>query len=408
MGIRCTILTELGYNIIENRCSEGVFLSIAKSTKTTLLLLSMTTMMSNVAIVTSLPQLKEHFPDTAQIEFLSRMMLTLPSLAIAILAPFLGHLLHRFKRTHVLMSALFFFALAGSAGLYLPDIYSLLLSRFALGIAIAVLMILTTSLVGDYFQADERHRYMGLQSAFTSVGGLLFLLAGGALSDIDWRYTFGIYLVGILFLPLVFLYIREPSHYHLLGDEKGVQPRLFRIYLLAFILMLIFYILPTQMPFLMMNHFGADGKLTGMIIAMAFIFNALGALTFSRLKKYCDFNAIYMIGIAIVAVGFLLIGHVRSVYLFFFTSPILGFGGGLMMTNITAWMLHLAHESRRIKSSGYLTSALFMGQFFSPILFHPAVEYFGVQHFFVVTGLTLGGLVLTAAALQALYGRNVQ
>jgi MFS family permease len=379
---------------------------IANSTKFTLLLLSMTTMMSNVAIVTSLPHLKEHFPDIVQIEFLARMMLTLPSLAIAILAPFLGHFLHRFKRTHALMTALLFFALAGSSGLFLTDIYSLLFSRFALGIAIAVLMILTTSLVGDYFQAEERHRYMGLQSAFTSVGGLLFLLAGGILSDIDWRYSFGIYMVGILFLPLAFLYIKEPSHYHLLGEEHSVEPKLFRIYLLAFILMLIFYILPTQMPFLMMNHFGADGKLTGMIIAMAFIFNALGALTFSHLKKHCDFKSIYMIGMAIVAVGFLLIGNVHSVYLFFFTSPILGFGGGLMMTNIMAWMLHLSHESKRVKSSGYLTSSLFMGQFFSPILFHPVVEQFGVQHFFVLIGMTLGGLVLIAAGMQTMTKRD--
>ncbi|MDD3591025.1 MAG: MFS transporter [Sulfurovum sp.] len=366
---------------------------IANRTKITLLLLSMTTMMSNVAIVTSLPHLKDYFPEIVQIEFLSRMMLTFPSLAIAILAPFLGHFLHRFKRTHALIAALLFFALAGSAGLYLPDIYSLLLSRFALGIAIAVLMILTTSLIGDYFQAEERHRYMGLQSAFTSVGGLLFLLAGGMLSDIDWRYSFGIYLSGILFLPLVFLYIKEPSRYHPLGEEHNVQPKLFRIYLLAFILMLIFYILPTQMPFLMMNHFGADGKLTGMIIAMAFIFNALGALTFARLKIYYDFKSIYMIGMGIVAVGFLLIGNVHHVYLFFFTSPILGFGGGLLMTNIMAWMLHLAHESKRIRSSGYLTSSLFMGQFFSPILFHPAVDYFGVQHFFIAMGVTLVGFI---------------
>lgn len=381
-------------------------LPIAKTTKVTLLLLSMTTMMSNVAIVTSLPHLKDHFPDVSQIEFLSRMMITLPSLAIAILAPFLGHLLHHFKRTHSLMTALLFFALAGSAGLYLQGIYALLFSRFLLGIAIAVLMILTTSLVGDYFKDKERHRYMGLQSAFTSAGGLLFLLGGGILSDIDWRYAFGIYLAGILFLPLVSLYIKEPIRSQALNAEQTLQLRLFNIYLLAFLLMLVFYILPTQMPFLMMNHFGADGKLTGMIIAMAFIFNALGAFSFSRFKKHYDYKCIYMIGMAIVAVGFLLIGNVNDVHLFFFTSPIMGFGGGLLMTNITAWMLHLAHEDKRVRSSGYLTSSLFMGQFFSPIVFHPAVDYFGVQHFFVVTGITLGGFVLAAASMQRLWSKR--
>ena len=95
--------------------------------------------------------------------------------------------------------------------------------------------------------------------------------------------------------------IKEPSHYHILGEEQSVQPKLIKIYILAFLLMLVFYILPTQMPFLMMNHFGANGKLTGMIIAMAFIFNALGALTFAWLKKSYDFKCIYMIGMSIVA-----------------------------------------------------------------------------------------------------------
>lgn len=356
--------------------------------------------MSNVAIVTSLPHLADHFPHTEHIEFLSRLMITVPSLAIALLAPFLGHFLNRFKRTHALVAALGFFALAGSAGLYLPSIYSLLLSRFFLGIAIAVLMILTTTLVGDYFKDEQRHRYMGLQSAFISAGGLFFLLSGGALSDLDWRYPFGIYLFGFIFIPLVLKYIVEPEHPHIMPEGQEIQPKLAGIYLLAFSLMLVFFILPTQMPFLMMNHFGADGKLTGMIIAMAFIFNALGALSFAKFKKRFDFGVIYLIGMGIVASGFWFIGHVNDVHLFFFTSSILGFGGGLMMTNITAWMLQRAHASKRIKSSGYLTSSLFLGQFFSPILFHPAVAHFGVQHFFVIVGIMLGSIVMTATVVS--------
>ncbi len=359
----------------------------------------MTTMMSNVAIITSLPHLADHFPNTPHIDFLSRMMITLPSLAIAILSPFLGHLLSRFRRKYTLMIALVFFALAGSAGLYLSSIYALLFSRFMLGIAIGVLMILVTSLVGDYFKNEERHRYMGLQSAFISIGGLLFLFAGGVLSDISWRYAFGIYLVGLFFVPFVFKNIVEPNHSSTTEHAKEIQPKLIGIYLLAFCLMLVFYILPTQMPFLIMNHFGADGKLAGMIIATAFIFNALGALTFARLKKHFDFGVIYLIGMGIVATGFLLIGHVDNVYLFFFTSPIFGFGGGLLMTNVTAWMLHQSNVVRRIKSSGYLTSFLFLGQFFSPIVFHPFVASFGVQHFFVVLGVVLGSIVIGVSAI---------
>ena len=359
----------------------------------------MMTVMSNVAIITSLPHLAGHFPGVEHVELLSRLMITLPSLSIALLAPFLGHLLHRIPRRGATVAALLLFAAAGSAGLYLETMESLLLSRSLLGIAIAVLMIVTTSLVGDYFTQEARHRYMGLQSAFTSAGGLLFLIGGGLLSDIGWRYPFGIYLVGMIFIPMVLLFIVEPSHPREEGEAADGSGRLVGIYALAFLLMLIFYILPTQMPFLMINHFGASGTLTGAIIATAFVFNALGALSFARLKKRFDFPVIYLIGMTILGIGFLLIGAIRDVHLFFLTSPVMGFGGGILMTNVTAWMLSRSHHKRRVKSSGYLSSALFMGQFFSPILFHPAVVHFGVQHFFVV----VGGVLLSVVVAVALY-----
>ncbi len=356
------------------------------STKLTLLFLAMMTMMSNVAVVTTLPLLSNAFKDVENIEFFSRMMITLPSLAIAILAPFLGDLIFRFGKKKSAIIALLFFALTGSAGLYLETIYEILASRFFFGISIAVLMIVSTSLVGDYFKDNARHKFMGMQSAFMSVGGIFFIVGGGLLSDIDWRYPFGIYLVGIVIAIFVSKYLYEVEFQPTNGEEEQLKTSLIPIYFLAFLLMVIFYILPTQIPFLIINVFHASGALTGSIIATAFVFNALGALSFSKLKQRFDFATIYFIGMAIIGVGFICIGFVNDVHYFFITSPIMGFGGGILMTNITAWMLHKAHHTKRVKSSSYLTSSLFMGQFFSPILTYPIVQMLGIENFFEAIG----------------------
>jgi hypothetical protein len=93
-----------------------------------------------------------------------------------------------------------------------------------------------------------------------------------------------------------------------------------------------------------------------------------------------------MIGMGIIGFGFICIGFVSDVHYFFITSPIMGFGGGILMTNITAWMLHKAHHTKRVKSSSYLTSALFMGQFFSPIVTYPIVQLLGIENFFEAIG----------------------
>jgi MFS family permease len=267
---------------------------VKRVTKVTLLLLSMTTMMSNVAIVTMLPHLKNHFSNIENIEFLSRLMITLPSLAIAFLAPFMGYAVHKIGKYRSALFALILFSMAGSAGLYLQTILELLFSRFLLGIAIGILMIVTTSLIGDYFQGESRHKYMGIQSLFISLGGVFFVVGGGILADIDWRYPFGIYLIGLLLIPMAYKYLEEKPLKIVQEEDVELNSGIFKIYFLAFCLMLIFYILPTQMPFLIINHFGASSKLAGSIIALAFLSNGLGALSFAKLKQKYSFATIYL------------------------------------------------------------------------------------------------------------------
>ena len=364
--------------------------NISKLTILTILLLAMTTSMSNVAIVTTLPHLKEYFTNIDNIEFYSRLMLTLPSLVIALLAPILGHFIFRFGKKRSVLIALFFFSFFGTAGLYLNSIESLLASRALFGLCVATLMIVSTSLVGDYFKEHDRHKFMGYQSAFMALGGVFFVIGGGFLSDINWRFPFGIYFVGIVLIPFAFLYLKEVKIETLQDDlSVNIGKNMIIVYILAFIYMLLFFILPTQIPFLLIEKFDASGKMAGTIIAVAFFCNALGAIAFSKLKTRFNFVSIYLIGITLIALGFSIVGVINHIYFFFISSPILGFAGGLMMTNVTAWMLSKTSHEKRVKSSGYFTSAIFLGQFLSPIVFHPFLDFLEIQDFFWFIGLSL-------------------
>ena len=378
--------------------------NISKLTILTLLLLAMTTSMSNVAIVTMLPHLKDYFKDINNIEFYSRLMLTLPSLVIALLAPILGHFIFRFGKKKSVLIALFFFSLFGSSGLYLDSIENLLISRAFFGLCVATLMIVSTSLVGDYFKEQDRHKFMGYQSAFMGVGGIFFVMGGGFLSDISWRFPFAIYLIGLILLPMVFFNLKEVKIETDKKEEIGqISSNILFVYFLAFFFMLIFFILPTQIPFLIIEKFHASGSLAGTIIAAAFFCNALGAITFSKLKTKFNFPTIYLIGIFLMATGFSLIGLISNVHYFFFTSPILGFAGGIMMTNVTAWMLSKTNHEKRVKSSGYFTSAIFLGQFLSPVVFHPIInEMNDIQNFFLLIGGFLFVIVLIIVSKRSI------
>ena len=82
----------------------------------------MTTMMSNVAIVTALPKFQVHFNNIENIEFYSRLMITLPSLVIALLAPILGHIIFKIGKKSSAIIALLIFSITGTSGLYLNEL----------------------------------------------------------------------------------------------------------------------------------------------------------------------------------------------------------------------------------------------------------------------------------------------
>jgi MFS family permease len=56
------------------------------------------------------------------------------------------------------------------------------------------------------------------------------------------------------------------------------------------------------------------------------------------------------------------------------------------MVNSHTWLLERAHVSRRGKASGMMASAIFLGQFASPIVIQPAVAVLGLQPTFGAVG----------------------
>jgi MFS family permease len=299
-------------------------------------------------------------------------MLTLPSLLVAIFAPILGRYIYRFGIRKSLFIGLLVFVVSGSAGYYLDGIYLLLASRMIFGLSIAILMIISTALVGNYFDIHQRAKFMSLQMAFTAIGGLFVLV-------------------------LVYLNITEVSNKKNISHITIENKKIYGVYILAFIVMLLFFVLPTQFPFMLINQFHANGKLTALIISSAFVANAIGAISFRYLVKTMPFYKIYLLGLSSMAMGMYGIGQVQSVEYFFLTAPIIGFSGGLLMSNITTWMLSFTDEQNRIKASSYLTNALFLGQFSSPVFSYPLVMQLGVQSFFEMLGI--GILLCVVSAL---------
>ena len=179
-----------------------------------LLAASSLTVMAGATMSPSLPAMKKHFLDVPDVAFWVKLLLTLPALFIALSAPLAGWVADRFGRKRLLVLCTILYGISGTAGFFLDSLVSILVSRAVLGISVAGVITSATALISDYFHGPERARFMGYQAAFMGLGGVVFLLAGGALSEWSWRGPFLVYSFAFFLAPIAALAVFEPERKH--------------------------------------------------------------------------------------------------------------------------------------------------------------------------------------------------
>jgi MFS family permease len=343
-----------------------------------LLLVACLTVMASATIAPALPRMVDAYRDVPGVELVTKLVLTAPALAIALCAPMAGVIIDRFGRLRLLYGSLVLYGLAGAAGFVLHDLNAILASRLALGVAIAGTMTTTTALVGDYYRGDARGRFAGVQSFAMSLGAVISVGLGGLLADIDWRLPFLLYLAGWAALVPAVLYLDEPrrasAHPPEHGDAQHVAVGpVAAAYAITLFAVVMFYMTPVQLPFLVRAIGVESSAAAGAAIAVSSLAAAAGSAAFPRFRRFNGVLAVYAWAIATMAAGYGLIGLTNSYVLVIVGVTASGFGVGLFFPNSSLWVLALAPPRLRGRLAGGLTASIFLGQFLSPLLLQPVI-----------------------------------
>ena len=344
----------------------------------TLLFGSIISVISAVGIATSIPDMAVYFRNVPNSEFLVKLVLTIPSLAIALSAFFFGYLLDKWGRKPVLIIGLIVYVIAGTSGFIIDSLYVLLLSRVLLGFAVAAAMSGITTLLIDYFYGEELNRFMGYQGAFLALGGLLTLGFAGILSDIGWQYPFLIHLFGLLILPGVILYISEPQvsstpesvRNSEIRDQVPYKPIL-GIYLLAFITMLIIFIFPVQLPFLLREKLGLSNTQVGLVLAFQAPIAIIISINYGKIKALLSFQMMFAIIFISIGINHLIVATTTNYSVILFSMLFGGISLGLFPPTLNVWLASVISSDIRGRAISGLTTFIFLAQFMTPIVTQP-------------------------------------
>lgn len=377
----------------------------------TLLLASSLTIMSGATISPSLPSIQAHFSHTENAALLTRLVLTLPAIFIVVSSPLAGRIADTWGRQRLLVLSASLYGLAGMSGLFAGSLIGLLAGRALLGIAVAGIMTATTALASDFFAGPARDRFMGLQIAFNGLSGLVFLLAGGFLADLDWRAPFAIYGAAFLLLPAILLYLA--SGYVPAAGKTGAASaadaampwlRFAGLCAIAFLNFVSFYLIPTQLPYLLREIGIVSSSWAGIAVGLSPLAGSITSLLFGRLKARFGSTVLFSMGFIIMAAGQAVIGISGNYSGILVGIAISGFGMGSVMPNFVASAMALASPANRGRVAGLLSSAIFSGQFVSPLVSQPVIADFGIPAAFLLSSAMLA---LVAAAIAARLLRRV-
>ncbi|HUT80757.1 MAG TPA: MFS transporter [Candidatus Bathyarchaeia archaeon] len=391
-------------NILEDKKPKSGIIQEA-----TLLLLSTLTVMAGSTISPAIKSMSIFFAAVPNAEFLSKLCLTIPAIAFVVVAPLIGILIDKFGRKPILISTLILYILAGTSGFYLKNLYVILVGRILLGIAVAGITNTTLTLIADYYEGQKRNRVLGFQVAFSAFGGVIFLLVGGALADIGWNMPFLIYALPILLIPNTIISLPESTKNidekiteikqvideksEIIKNDKPVLGKSIKwiiaiCYLLIFINMLIFYTGPTQLPFYIPTISPTVSNfLIGLALSLVNLVAGTIGLFFKQIKKLLNFQPIFIIGFSLLGIGFIILSYASSYTIILIAAIIGGLGFGLVMPNLSLYLINnTAEKSRGRLFSGY-NSMLYLGQFISPIIFEPIINVTDMSTMFLIGGI---------------------
>lgn len=371
----------------------------------TLLATAMLTVMASAGLAPVLPTLRAHFAGVPGVDVQIRLVLALPALAIALWSPIAGLLADRVGRLPVLAGSLALYAVAGTSGLWAEALPAILAGRALLGVAVGGVMTAGTALIADHFEGDARTRFLGLQAAFMGYGGVLFLVLGGALAGLGWRGPFAVYGLALAVLPLVPLALRDPPRPRVDLGPAWPEPKpwatLARVYLLVFAGQVVFYLIPAQTPYLLAMRHGADPVRTALVIGGAAAVSATVSLRYAALRARLGFVQLAALSFAVMGAGHLAVSVDAGMAATLAGLALAGGGAGIILPNATVWLTTAITPSLRGRALGALTTAVFLGQFVSPVAAE-AVRSDDPHTAFLWAGLlSLGLAAATCAAVRA-------
>jgi len=294
-----------------------------------------------------------------------------------IFTPVMGILADRLGRKRVLVPALVLFALAGSACALARDFQLLLILRFFQGLGGASLGSLTATLIGDFYQGQQRTAAMGYKASVLSLGSALYPSLGGVLAVLGWYVPFGLPILGLAVAGAVLFLLDTPPQserggfLRYLDDAVGGmrQMKVLGLYLATLLSFAVLYgAYMTFIPLFLSERFGSSPPAIGPIMTVGSLATALTASRLGRLSGRLGRESLLTWAFGLFAVSFVIIPWMPGHWWVVLAVCLFGVAQGFNYPVVLSLLAGIAPEEQRAVFMSVNGMVIRIGQAVGPLL----------------------------------------
>lgn len=380
--------------------ADGKQFKPSELTKLALLMASMMVLMGSAAVSPALHGMEVELGTS---KFLASMVISLPSLVVAVFGFPMGYLADRVGLAKVLIASLVLFIVAGVSGYFCSDIYTLLATRVFLGVGIAGISTAATGLMGIYYDGDERRRVMAVQSAFMGFGGVVLEIIGGLMADVSWNVPFLVYLIAVPILVAGLIAVRDvilPTGNGAAPAQqfaKGSKAHMAVLYASIFMLMFLMFIVTANVSDIL-TSMDVSMTVCGFILALMGLTQVFTSLAYSRVRHVPKYQYMLLAAFLLQAVAITMFAS-DSLAVLTVGVGIMGVGLGLGMPTITNNLSMMSPPAAQGKTMGIYSCLMNLGTSLSTVIMGPVIVAIGYTSSFqlsAVVVLLFGIAVLVA------------
>lgn len=368
--------------------------------------------MAIMALAPTLPTLLAHFHDVPNARTMVPLLITAPSACIALFAPGAGVIADRFGRRQLMLWCLALYAAGGLCPFLIDNFWAVVGGRILIGIGEAGVLTVVNTLLADYYEEKDRHRWLMIQGLVGSCLGTLTIAGSGFLAAQGWQYPFLVYGIAIpIFLASLF-YLFEPNARKKPvaaagGATAAARPKsqfplkvAVIVCSVTVLLSTIYFVQVINFSLLLKELGLSDPKSIGLSMALPSIGVPIGAVLYRYTTRYGAGAQIFLVFLC-YAIGLGGIGmspDYQTALAFAFVQQL---ANGMIVPSLITWVHGRFGSEHLGRAMGLWCSAFFAAQFLSPASVNLMRDLVGsLQAAFLAFGVISAVCALLACAIH--------